>query len=137
MAPSRLEPPTSDGYDNPVGSGIRKEAPPRPGKDLYGSYRPADPESLSLESNFGPMDAESIGYLQPTSMDTPLEVMRERYERDGYLFVSAVFLYFGVGGATDSKHLAGQAVHPQGKVARVPSRVFRAHGPQRPAPRRH
>jgi phytanoyl-CoA hydroxylase len=55
--------------------------------DIYGSYRPADPQSLNLESNFGPMGAESISYLQPTTLDTPLEVMRERFQRDGYLFV--------------------------------------------------
>lgn len=56
-------------------------------KDQYGHYYPADPATLSLESNFGPMDPDSIGYLQPTSADTPLEVMHERFERDGYLHV--------------------------------------------------
>ena len=55
--------------------------------DGYGDYFPAEPARLKLESNFGPMHTESIGYLQPTSKDTPIEVMRERYERDGYLFV--------------------------------------------------
>ncbi|KAK7708839.1 hypothetical protein SLS57_008900 [Botryosphaeria dothidea] len=55
--------------------------------DQYGRYYPADPATLNLESNFGPMDPASIGYLQPTSADTPLEIMRERFERDGYLHV--------------------------------------------------
>ena len=55
--------------------------------DIYGRYYPADPSTLNLESNFGPMEPESVGYLQPTSMDTPLHIMHERFERDGYLFV--------------------------------------------------
>lgn len=58
-----------------------------PNNDIYGNYFPADPKTLSLESNFGPMDPASIGYLQPTHRDTPLNVMRERFERDGYLLV--------------------------------------------------
>lgn len=55
--------------------------------DIYGKYYPSDPKSLNLESNFGPMDPERVGYLQPTSVDTPLEIMHERLQRDGYLFV--------------------------------------------------
>ena len=55
--------------------------------DGYGNYKPRDPHDLKLESNFGPMDPEQIGYLQPTFADTPMEVMRERYFRDGYLHV--------------------------------------------------
>lgn len=55
--------------------------------DIYGSYYPADPATLRLESNFGPMDPATVGYLQPTSADTPIEVMRQRFEKDGYLFV--------------------------------------------------
>lgn len=58
--------------------------------DRYGHYHPADPSTLDLESNFGPMDPASIGYLQPTSADTPIEVMQERFERDGYLFVKGL-----------------------------------------------
>lgn len=53
----------------------------------YGSYHPIDPEKLSLESNFGPMLPGTVGYLQPTSADTPIEIMHERFRRDGYLFV--------------------------------------------------
>lgn len=56
-------------------------------QDDFGRYYPADPDSLSLESNFGPMYKEFVGYLQPTSADTPIEEMRERYFRDGYLHV--------------------------------------------------
>ncbi|KAH8893978.1 hypothetical protein GQ53DRAFT_860091 [Thozetella sp. PMI_491] len=59
-------------------------------KDPYGSYYPVDPAHLSLESNFGPMDKDSIGYLQPTLASTPIEIMRERFERDGYLFVKGL-----------------------------------------------
>lgn len=59
-----------------------------PQDDQYGKYYPTDPRNLSLESNFGPMLPQMIGYLQPTSKDTPIEVMRERFNGDGYLFVS-------------------------------------------------
>jgi phytanoyl-CoA hydroxylase len=55
--------------------------------DSYGRYHPANLKQLKLESNFGPMTPESMGYLQPTSLDTPREIMRERYVKDGYLFV--------------------------------------------------
>lgn len=54
---------------------------------IYGSYHPADPAKLKLESNFGPMRPNRIGFLQPTSKDTPIEVMRERYFKDGYQHV--------------------------------------------------
>lgn len=85
MAPSRLDSPPADSSGFTVSD---KSNTAQPGADdTYGNYYPADPATLSLESNFGPMDAESIGYLQPTSNDTPLEIMRERFERDGYLFV--------------------------------------------------
>lgn len=56
-------------------------------RDNYGSYHPIDPAELKLESNFGPMHSDQIGYLQPTSKETPIEVMRERYFKDGYLHV--------------------------------------------------
>ncbi|RYP56432.1 hypothetical protein DL769_009917 [Monosporascus sp. CRB-8-3] len=58
--------------------------------DQYGQYYPRDPATLELESNFGPMDPELMGYLQPTSADTPLDVMHERFEKDGYLFVKGL-----------------------------------------------
>lgn len=56
--------------------------------NVYGSYYPIDPAKLKLESNFGPMHPDQMGYLQPTSKDTPIETMRERYFKDGYLHVS-------------------------------------------------
>lgn len=55
--------------------------------DEYGSYCPADPKELNLESNFGPMPPELMGYLQPTPADAPIELMRERMQKDGYLLV--------------------------------------------------
>ncbi|ETS73769.1 hypothetical protein PFICI_14715 [Pestalotiopsis fici W106-1] len=58
--------------------------------DKYGKYHPADPRKLDLESNFGPMDPNTIGYLQPTSADTPIDIMRERFDRDGYLHVKGL-----------------------------------------------
>lgn len=55
--------------------------------DMYGKYHPADPDTLNLESNFGPMEPGLVGFLQPTSPDTALEIMHERFDRDGYLLV--------------------------------------------------
>ncbi|KAJ6070906.1 hypothetical protein N7467_012225 [Penicillium canescens] len=59
-------------------------------EDQYGHYFPLSPDALKLESNFGPMVSEQIGYLQPTTVDTPIEVMQERFLRDGYLFVKGL-----------------------------------------------
>lgn len=67
---------------------LPKEHKKSHGGELYGVYKPADPSTLQLESNFGPLEASRIGYLQPTTRDTPMELMRERFHRDGYLFVS-------------------------------------------------
>lgn len=72
--------------DNPH-SGISTVSKVETERDNYGSYHPVDPAELKLESNFGPMHPDHIGYLQPTSKDTPIEIMRERYFRDGYLHV--------------------------------------------------
>lgn len=87
MAPTRLDDPIVDTFEGAIPS--KKAVNVKPADDdIYGHYEPADPSTLNLESNFGPMDADAIGYLQPTSVNTPLEIMRERFERDGYLFVS-------------------------------------------------
>lgn len=72
--------------DNPH-AGISTVSKVETERDNYGSYHPIDPAELKLESNFGPMHPDQMGYLQPTSKDTPIEVMRERYFRDGYLHV--------------------------------------------------
>ncbi|KAF2148172.1 hypothetical protein K461DRAFT_263114 [Myriangium duriaei CBS 260.36] len=58
--------------------------------DDYGVYFPAFPKDLDLVSNYGPMDHDNIAFLQPTSADLPMEVMRERYFRDGYLHVKGL-----------------------------------------------
>ncbi|WZH48390.1 Phytanoyl-hydroxylase [Fusarium acuminatum] len=85
MAPSRIE---SLPTENSTTSSIHKlKTTSAASQDPYGHYHPADPTTLSLESNYGPMEPDTIGYLQPTTMDTPLEVMHERFEKDGYLFV--------------------------------------------------
>lgn len=94
MAPSRLESPP---LESPALSSANKlENTKEIPKDNYGNYYPADPATLNLESNYGPMSPESIGYLQPTSKDTPLEVMHERFERDGYLFVRSCVSLFSL-----------------------------------------
>lgn len=95
MAPSRLVSPPTGPVEAPIGkcspSVCCKPAP----DDIYGSYHPVNPDTLNLESNFGPMEPGSVGFLQPTSADTPLATMHERFERDGYLFV----------GQSDSTHV--------------------------------
>lgn len=89
MAPGVLAPETNI-HEPVVSKKERKDSGAR--HDEYGSYFPMDPDKLALESNFGPMQPGTVGYLQPTSADTPLEVMHERYQRDGYLFVRAHIL---------------------------------------------
>lgn len=89
MAPGRLaspslDPPAVIPARNPSPMTNLKSAP----DDIYGVYRPTDPDTLNLESNFGPMESGSVGFLQPTAANTPLEIMHERFERDGYLFVN-------------------------------------------------
>ncbi|KAE8149874.1 hypothetical protein BDV25DRAFT_172547, partial [Aspergillus avenaceus] len=69
---------------------VRERQASLPQDDIYGKYYPADPKTLKLESNFGGMILEQIGYLQPTSKDTPLEIMHERFNRDGYLLVKGL-----------------------------------------------
>lgn len=89
MAPGRLESPLANTSHLPSDGKSQPHASLSPASDdIYGHYYPVDPDTLNLESNFGPMEPGSVGYLQPTSIDTPLEIMHERFERDGYLFVS-------------------------------------------------
>lgn len=87
MAPSRLASPIVEGLASHPVELQYDERMKAASNDIYGKYYPADPKSLNLESNFGSMDPENVGYLQPTSADTPLEIMHERFQRDGYLFV--------------------------------------------------
>lgn len=95
-----------------------------PPDDKYGEYYPTDPKNLKLESNFGPMLPEKIGYLQPTSKDTPIEVMRERLIRDGYLFVSLSLSSFG----SHTNPNLGQESAPTGPSAGMPQELFLLHG---------
>jgi phytanoyl-CoA hydroxylase len=88
MAPGRLASPAPEGSASQPAIKPQHTGNLKPAADnIYGNYHPADPKTLNLESNFGPMDPENVGYLQPTSFDTPLEIMHERFQRDGYLFV--------------------------------------------------
>lgn len=93
MAPSRLASPSLDVSDKepPAGKSSSSQRVKPASNDIYGSYHPSDPDTLTLESNFGPMEPGSVGFLQPTSAETPLEIMHERFERDGYLFVYTNF----------------------------------------------
>ncbi|CZR52431.1 uncharacterized protein PAC_02308 [Phialocephala subalpina] len=49
-----------------------------------------DTDTLELHSSGGLIDKDSLGWLRPTTKDTPLEEMRARYVRDGYLWVKDV-----------------------------------------------
>ncbi|KAK9419903.1 putative Phytanoyl-CoA hydroxylase [Seiridium unicorne] len=71
------------GHKGSVSSGGLKD-------NQYGKYHPRDLRTLDLESNFGPMDPDAIGYLQPTSANTSIETMRARFKIDGYLYVGSV-----------------------------------------------
>lgn len=95
MAPGLLESPVTQPASRPTVEHIERIK--AAADDNYGKYYPADPKSLTLESNFGPMDPETVGYLQPTSVNTPLEIMHERFQRDGYLFVRQT-MFFRVSG---------------------------------------
>lgn len=89
MAPARLESPPAHASTLPLDGKSQPQQSLSPASDdIYGHYYPVDPDTLNLESNFGPMEPGSVGYLQPSLIDTPLEIMHERFERDGYLFVS-------------------------------------------------
>lgn len=87
MTPGRLASPTTEAIASHPVELQHDEHVKAASNDIYGKYYPADPKALNLESNFGSMDPENVGYLQPTSADTPLQIMHERFQRDGYLFV--------------------------------------------------
>lgn len=40
--------------------------------------------------NDGPLDDSQIGYLKPTTLDTPIEEVRRRYNEDGYVFLKGL-----------------------------------------------
>ncbi|KUJ15932.1 uncharacterized protein LY89DRAFT_735074 [Mollisia scopiformis] len=44
----------------------------------------------ALKSSAGSIESSCLAQLKSTSLDTPLEEMKARYERDGYLFVKGV-----------------------------------------------
>jgi hypothetical protein len=52
------------------------------------SEEPHDLGTLRLQSAGGPIESDYLGHLQPTTLDTPFEEMRERFAKDGYLWVS-------------------------------------------------
>lgn len=51
-----------------------------------------EPQQLPrLRSNYGAqLDPDSVGWMQETPVDTPLEEMRRRFNEDGYIFVKGV-----------------------------------------------
>lgn len=91
MAPGLLESPTSEElFVNFKTLASKQVTPAKEFSDNYGNYRPVEPRELALESNFGPMDPSMIGFLQPTAADAPVEVMLERFQKDGYLFMKNI-----------------------------------------------
>ena len=51
-----------------------------------------EPNELpKIRSNHGSeVDPASIGWLRPTSVDTPLEEMRRRFKADGYVYIKGL-----------------------------------------------
>lgn len=51
-----------------------------------------EPCSLTekLFVNDGPLTPEQYGALKPTSLDTPIEVARQKFQEDGYLFIKGL-----------------------------------------------
>jgi hypothetical protein len=97
-------------------------------EDQYGHYFPLSPDALKLESNFGPMVSEQIGYLQPTTVDTPIEVMQERFLRDGYLFVSEILS----SSVCWAERCTGQGIASEERSSRMQRGIFPAYGSFRP-----
>lgn len=54
------------------------------------STAPAPYTGPQLYVNDGPLDADQVGYLKPTALDTPLEEIRRRYQEDGYVFLKGL-----------------------------------------------
>jgi hypothetical protein len=48
------------------------------------------PNDLKLLSSGGPIDPNSIGRLRPTDLSTPLEEIRERYAKEGYVWLKGL-----------------------------------------------
>jgi phytanoyl-CoA hydroxylase len=59
-----------------------------PSPKLRGTFR--DMDTLELHSSGGAIDPDSVGWLRPSSKDTPIEQLREQYNRDGYLWMKGV-----------------------------------------------
>ena len=51
-----------------------------------------EPKELpKLRSNFGKhVDESSVGWMRQTTMDTPVEEIRRRFEEDGYVWMKGV-----------------------------------------------
>lgn len=49
-----------------------------------------DAHSLPLFVNDGQLEKDQIGELRPSTLDLPLEELRERFSKDGYLFVKGI-----------------------------------------------
>jgi phytanoyl-CoA hydroxylase len=63
---------------------VQRVAPPV----LKGSVDECFPEGLA--QNGGRIPTERVGFLKPTPASLPIDEMRQRLKRDGYLFVKGL-----------------------------------------------
>ncbi|KAF8857351.1 hypothetical protein BDZ45DRAFT_705223 [Acephala macrosclerotiorum] len=54
------------------------------------SPKPDTTPKFSVTSSAATIESSRLAPLRPTTLDTPLEEMRARYQKDGYLFVKSV-----------------------------------------------
>jgi phytanoyl-CoA hydroxylase len=60
------------------------QSAPQPAHELV--FEPG--QLPKLRSNYGPhLDQGSVGWLKETTVDTPLDEMRKRFDDDGYLYI--------------------------------------------------
>jgi hypothetical protein len=82
---------------------------PVPAHELY-----IEPNELpKLRSNYGKyVDADSVGWMRPTPIDTPMEEIRQRFEDDGYVWMKNVIPREDVLDMRE-QYVPSPIVHPQ------------------------
>lgn len=54
------------------------------------NMNPTTIAGLTLEVNDGPLRSDDVAFLHRSSPSEPLEILRDRYKRDGYLFLKGL-----------------------------------------------
>lgn len=93
------------------------QSAPVPAHELV--YEPN--ELPKLRSNYGKyLDETSVGWMQPTTIDTPLEEIRRRFETDGYVWMKNVMPREDVYDMRQTyfEHLAGTGILKPGTSPR-------------------